>query len=53
MGGHVRKGEESTIIVFWKVEDLKQSSEDLDTEGKRGQEPPPPFAPVLSRFRAT
>jgi antirestriction protein ArdC len=32
VGGHVRKGEESTIVVFWKVEDLKQSSGDLDTE---------------------
>ena len=32
LGGHVRKGEESTIVIFWKVEDLKQSSEDLDTE---------------------
>ena len=32
LGGHVRKGEESTIVVFWKVEDLKQSGEDLDTE---------------------
>ena len=32
VGGHVRKGEESTIVVFWKVEDLKQSSENLDTE---------------------
>ena len=32
LGGHVRKGEESTIVVFWKVEDAKQSTEDLDTE---------------------
>ena len=32
LGGHVRKGEESTIIIFWKVEDLKQSGEALDTE---------------------
>ena len=32
LGGHVRKGEESTVIVFWKVEDLKQSSEDHDFE---------------------
>ena len=30
LGGHVRKGEESTIIVFWKVEDFRQSAEDLD-----------------------
>lgn len=32
VGGHVRRGEESSIVVFWKVEDLKQSSENLDTE---------------------
>ena len=32
LGGHVRKGEESTIVIFWKVEDLKQSGDDLDTE---------------------
>ena len=30
--GHVRKGEESTIVIFWKVEDSKQSSEDLEIE---------------------
>jgi antirestriction protein ArdC len=28
--GHVRKGEESTAIVFWKIEDTKASPEDLD-----------------------
>jgi len=32
LGGHVRKGEESTIVIFWKADDVKQSSEDLDTE---------------------
>src|SRR5208282_2277544 len=32
VGGNVSKGEESTIVVFWKVEDLMQSSENLDTE---------------------
>ena len=34
LGGHVRKGEESTIVVFWKVEDLKRSNQDLDPEEK-------------------
>ncbi|MGO9454556.1 MAG: ArdC family protein [Candidatus Binataceae bacterium] len=29
LDGHVRKGEESTAVVFWKVEDLKQRTEDL------------------------
>ncbi|MFZ1123090.1 MAG: zincin-like metallopeptidase domain-containing protein, partial [Candidatus Binataceae bacterium] len=32
LGGHVRKGEESTIVIFWKVEDLKQSGEGRDTQ---------------------
>jgi len=32
LGGHVRKGQESTAVIFWKVEDLKQSSEGLNTE---------------------
>src|SRR5208282_1327399 len=32
LGGHVRKGEESTIVVFWKIEDATQSTEDLDNE---------------------
>ncbi len=31
LGGHVRKGEESTIVVFWKVEDATRSTEDLDS----------------------
>jgi antirestriction protein ArdC len=34
LGGRVRTGEESTIVVFWKVEDLNQTTEDLDTEVK-------------------
>jgi antirestriction protein ArdC len=33
LGGHVRKGEESTIIVFWKVEDRgAETQEANDTE---------------------
>jgi antirestriction protein ArdC len=31
-GGHVRKGEESTIVLFWKVDDLKENVEDADHE---------------------
>ena len=31
-GGHVRKGEESTIVVFWKVDDVTERDEDLDDE---------------------
>jgi antirestriction protein ArdC len=32
LGGHVRKGEESAIVVFWKVENATQSTKDLDHE---------------------
>ena len=32
LGGYVRKGEESTAIIFWKSDHVKQSTEDLDTE---------------------
>jgi antirestriction protein ArdC len=32
LGGHVRKGEESTAVVFWKIDDVKQSTEGLDNE---------------------
>jgi antirestriction protein ArdC len=29
LGGNIRKGEESTIIVFWKVEDRRGEDQDL------------------------
>ena len=32
LGGHIRKGEESTAVVFWKIEDAKRGTEDLDAE---------------------
>jgi antirestriction protein ArdC len=38
LGGRVRAGEESTLIVYWKVDDQKQRTEDLDngaTDAKR------------------
>ena len=34
LGGHIRKGEESTAVVFWKIDDVKQSTEDLDADQK-------------------
>ncbi len=37
LGGHIRKGEESTVVVFWKVDDTKQSTGDLDTEETDGK----------------
>jgi antirestriction protein ArdC len=32
LGGHVRKGEESTAVVFWKIDDVQQIAEGLDDE---------------------
>jgi antirestriction protein ArdC len=32
LGGHIRKGEESTAIVFWKIENAERSAEDLEAE---------------------
>jgi antirestriction protein ArdC len=32
LGGHVCKGEESTLVVYWKVENVKQSIDELATE---------------------
>jgi len=32
LGGHVRKGEESTIVVYWKVDNVRQRGKDLDLE---------------------
>jgi antirestriction protein ArdC len=37
LGGHVRKGEESTIVAFWKVEDATQSTENLGNEETDGK----------------
>jgi antirestriction protein ArdC len=32
LGGQIRKGEESTIVVFWKVEDFAPGTDDLDPD---------------------
>ncbi len=32
LGGHIRKGEESTAVVFWKIEEAKHGTEDRDAE---------------------
>ena len=34
LDGHVRKGEESTIVIFWKAEDVKQGLEVEETDAK-------------------
>jgi antirestriction protein ArdC len=35
LGGSIRKGEESTIVTFWKIDDAKQNeTEELDVEPK-------------------
>jgi len=35
LGGHVRKGEESTMVVYWKVDNVTQRDEDLDPETEK------------------
>src|ERR1700722_14977015 len=30
LGGHVRKGEESTLVIYWKIEDSQRDDEDPD-----------------------
>ena len=37
LGGHISKGEESTAVVFWKIEDAKRSTEDLDTDEEKAR----------------
>lgn len=37
LGGHVRKGEESTIVVFWKIEDLNQSGDNEERDASKGR----------------
>jgi antirestriction protein ArdC len=37
LGGHIRRGEESTAVVFWKIDDVKQSTEGLDNEETGGK----------------
>jgi antirestriction protein ArdC len=32
LGGYIRKGDESTIVVYWKVDDVIQRSEDSEVE---------------------
>ena len=36
LGGHISKGEESTAVVFWKIDDVKQGAEGLDN-GETGE----------------
>src|SRR5271155_4590796 len=32
LGGHVRKGQESTVVVFWKIEGLNQSGDTSEND---------------------
>src|SRR5712671_594736 len=32
LGGHVRKGEESTVVVFWKIEDLNENGDNEEND---------------------
>src|SRR5216684_2161437 len=37
LGGHVRKGEESTIVVFWKVDDLNEIDTDHEQPDQKAR----------------
>ena len=37
LGGYVRKGEESTVVVFWKIEDLNQSGDNEENDESNGR----------------
>ena len=49
LGGHVRKGEENTI-VYWKVDDVEEKGADRTTSRPR-EEPPAVSAQILSRVQ--
>ena len=49
LGGHVRKGEESTIVVFWKVEDAEAEQRRPRHRGDRREEAPAVPSQILSR----
>ena len=51
LGGHVRKGEESSVVTFWKVEDVKQRVQDLDAEASEGKTRRRFFAQIVSRVQ--
>jgi antirestriction protein ArdC len=50
LGGYIRKGEDSTIAVFWKVEDLDQN-EDLGAKETEEKTRRRFLAPILSRLQ--
>jgi antirestriction protein ArdC len=37
LGGHVRKGEESVVVVFWKIEDLNQRGDNEEKDESNGR----------------
>jgi antirestriction protein ArdC len=49
--GHVRKGEESTIVVFWKVDNARQTTEGSNNEQPK-REPPAISIALLPRFQS-
>ena len=51
LGGHVRKGEESTVVVFWKIDDAKQSTRRPRHRGDRREDAPPIPSQILSRVQ--
>ena len=52
LGGHVRKGEESTIVVFWKVDDAKQTHGRHRQRAAEREIAPAISIAILSRFQS-
>jgi antirestriction protein ArdC len=50
LGGHVRKGEKSSLVVFWRWLERKQDEQDGAAEAQETQETPKRF-PVLRYYR--
>lgn len=48
LGGHVKRGEKSSLVVFWKMLDKKASDQDEDTTAKHGKIPMLRFYNVFS-----
>ena len=48
LGGSVRKGEQSTVIVFWKIDQKEGETDDAGNE----ETPAPVSSALLSRFQS-
>ena len=52
LGGRVRRGEKSTVVVFWKVEDCRENNEGSRSRREQRQEQSSFSAQVLPHFQS-